>query len=125
MPEDVVREFCAGFLDEAVCRQWIIERLHPGGAICPECGKELSDKCQERFWNNERIKCKYCGKWFTALTGTMFQGIHMDFRAIIILALFLGMNQAASTVACFIGGNENTVRSWRSKFEQIRKLINR
>jgi hypothetical protein len=49
----------------------------------------------------------------------------MDFRAIILLALFLGINQPARYIADILGGNEETVRIWRNKFEKVRTLINK
>ena len=119
-PEDIARKFCAGFLDEAQCRSWILERLHPKGAFCPECGQELTGRCKDRFWVNERVRCPECGKQFSALKGTMFQGIHMNFGTIMLLALFLGMNQPARRVATLLSVDQETVRIWRRKFEKVR-----
>jgi transposase-like protein len=124
-PEDITRKFCAGFLDEAQCRRWILERLHPKGAFCPECGQELAGRCEDRFWENTRVRCPRCRRQFTALKGTMFQGIHMSFGTIMLLALFLAMNQPARTVAELLNIDQETVRVWRRRFDEVRVLVNR
>ena len=113
---DVRGEFSSSFLDEAECRRWVLGRLHPEGASCPACGRKVSKRCSGKFWNNERISCPGCGKWFNALTGTMLQGIHMDFRTVMLLALFLCMDQPAGVIAGFLGSDKNTVRTWKRRF---------
>lgn len=125
IPEDVVDEFCAGFLDEKTCRMWILEKLQPRGAYCPKCGRELTGRYKTRYFEAVRIRCPHCSKQFTALTGTMLHGVHMDFREIILLALLLGMDQPARTIADFLGGHKETIRIWRQRFKQTRTLMNR
>jgi len=121
-PQEASSAFCAGFLDESTCRRWILSRLHPTGPLCPGCKQTLPDKYQDRFWENERIRCPLCGKWFTALTDTIFQGTHMGFREILLLALFLGLNQPAKYIAEILDIDEETVRLWRCKFNQVKAV---
>lgn len=125
VPEDMIQAFHVGFFDEEVCRQWILTQIHPKGPLCPGCGHELQSKNLKRYWENKRIICPECGKWFTALTGTMFQSVHMGFREIVLLMLFLGIGLPDMTIAGFLGGTKGTVRRWRRRFELTRKLINR
>lgn len=125
MPEEMVRAFHAGFLDERACRHWILKKLHPKGPLCPVCGQDMQSRCLKRYWENRRIQCHQCGKWFTALTGTIFQRTKMDFSEIMLLALFLGMDQPPKTIAGFLNEDEKTIRIWRHRFEQARVLMNR
>jgi transposase-like protein len=122
-PQRASREFCAGFLDEGACRSWILGQLHREGPRCPECRKGLQEKYHNRFWQNERIRCPLCGKWFTALTDTIFQGTHMGFREILLLAVFLGLNQPAKYIAEILDIDEETVRLWRCKFNQVKTVM--
>ena len=124
-PQGASRAFCAGFLDEGTCRTWILGQLHREGPRCPGCRQSLPVKYHDRFWQNERIKCPLCGKWFTALTDTIFQGTHMGFREIVLLAVFLGLNLPAKYIAEILDIDEETVRLWRCKFNHLGALINR
>ena len=121
-PQEASSAFRAGFLDESTCRSWILSRLHPKGPICPGCEHLLHEKYQDRFWQNERIKCPLCGKWFTALTDTIFQGTHMGFREILLLAVFLGLNLPAKYIAGILDIDGETVRLWRCKFNQVKAV---
>lgn len=124
-PQGASMAFGAGFLDEGTCRAWILGQLHREGPRCHGCRQALPDKHHDRYWQNERIRCPLCGKWFTALTGTMFHGSHMSFSEITLLAVFLGINQPAKYIAKILGLNEETIRQWRYKFNHLGALINR
>ena len=67
-PAEAVEAFSALFLDEKVCTLWVLKRLHPEGARCPEC-KAAVGYDDGNFWEMKRCHCKECGKWFTATTG--------------------------------------------------------
>lgn len=121
-PQEASGAIRAGFLDEQACRRWVLSRLHPEGPICPGCEHPLHEKYRDRFWQNERIRCPLCGKWFTALTDTIFQGTHMGFREILLLAVFLGLNQPAKYIAEILDIDEETVRLWRCKFNQVKAV---
>jgi transposase-like protein len=122
-PQGASMAFCAGFLDEGACRAWILEQLHREGPRCPGCKQTLPDKYHDRFWQNERIRCPLCGKWFTALTDTIFHGTHMGFREIVLLAVFLGLNLPAKYIAGILDIDEETVRLWRCKFNQVKAVM--
>ena len=122
-PHDAAVSFKADFLDEDLCRRWILDTIYHGQDIaCPQCSKQLTAKSLQRFRTAERVRCHACGKFFTALTGTFLQGCHLTFRQIILLAVFLyfGINHAA--IADKVGVSEETVRLWQKKFQAI-KLI--
>ena len=65
--------FGPNFLDESVCRAWVLNRLHPGGARCPGCGSRLHSKKSARFWQDKPVRCG-CGKSFSARTDTALAG---------------------------------------------------
>ena len=120
---DVGRSFKAGFLDQEVCRWWILKKIHGDGAItCPECYAPLTDIALRRFWEGCRICCRACGKYFTALTGTFLGGCHMDYREIYTLALFLHHNIPAREIARILQISSETVRLWEIKFEALKRV---
>jgi len=114
---DAVQAFGVDFLDETACRMWILKSLHGESAVqCPECGSELTEKGLQRFWSGCRVRCCGCGKFFTALTGTVLSGVHLEFRAIMLIAVFLFFGVKADYIATKLSISTETVRIWKNKF---------
>ena len=86
-PEDVVVDFDATWLDETLCRSWVLLRLHHRGAVCPKCRCGLSSMQRLSFHNLKRVNCHTCGKHYNALTGTFLSGLKIDFRQLVFHAL--------------------------------------
>ena len=78
----------------------------------------IPEKSQPRFWAGERVKC-CCGKFFTALTGTILSGCQLDFREVILLAVLLFLGVPDKVIAGFLRMSTAGVRLWRQKFESI------
>jgi transposase-like protein len=114
---DAVQTFGIDFLDETACRMWILKSLHGESAItCPECGSGLTDKGLQRFWSGCRVRCCSCGKFFTSLTGTVLSGVHLEFRAIMLLAVLLFFGVKADYIAGKLDVSIETIRIWKKKF---------
>jgi hypothetical protein len=123
IPEDVGRDIAAGFLDETFCRDWILTAIHGRGErYCPECHTVLDGKALQRFGEGKRICCRACGKFFTALTRTFLAGCHMDFREIILLAVFLHFRIPAREIARILWISPETVRLWEIKFQALERV---
>lgn len=118
-PQDIESVFNANFLDYEFARIWVLKRLHPDGAYCPGCGVAVHENKMQRFWSNQRISCRVCGKYFTALTGTFVAGCQMDFRSLILLSFLLALDVNAQIIARIIGISKENVRLWRLKFIDI------
>ncbi len=121
IPQDVADVFNANFLDYEFARIWILKRLHPDGAHCPGCGVVIPDNKLQRFWLNQRISCRVCGKYFTALTGTFIAGCQIDFRGLILLSFLLAIGIHDQIIARIIGISKENVRLWRLKFINVAK----
>jgi len=121
-PADVFSAFDADFLDDEKCRQWIIDKLHPGNKKCPECGEEILKSLLQSFWEGKRIRCWHCGKYFTALTGTFLSGCHFDFREIFLLADRLAMGEPDKQIAMKVKASAESVRLWRLRFRVLEKV---
>lgn len=122
-PGDVVRALGAWFLDGGVCRRWILGTIHGGGPVaCPECHRALTDLAAQRFREGRRIHCRACGKFFTARTGTFLDGCHMDFREVILLAVFLHFKIHPREIARILKISPETVRLWEIKFNALERI---
>jgi transposase-like protein len=108
----------ADFFDEVRCRHWILKKLHPGGARCPGCQRTINDgRRRYHFWNGDRLNCEYCGKYFTALTGQIFSGAHLDFKGLFLLAVLSGAGINDKIIAEKLKITPESCRLWRIKFK--------
>ena len=114
--EDVLDMFNANLMDPDLARIWVLKRLHPSDAYCPGCAAAIPDSKLRRFWSNERMSCRSCGKYFTALTGTFISGCQMDFRDVLLLAFLIAMGIGDRRIAAIIRMSPENVRLWRRKF---------
>ena len=121
---DVLHDFQANFLNEVVCREWVLKRLHPVGAYCPGCGVAIPEKSLQRFWMSERVKCCQCNKFFTALTGTFLSGCQLDYREVILLAILLSPDMSDKNIAEILNMSAANIRIWRKKFKVTGELKN-
>jgi transposase-like protein len=117
VPADALEAFCSDFMDIEQCRRWILERIHQDCPRCPKCGTIIPDSSHNRFWAAERLQCKACGKFFTALTGTFLNGTHMSMSKIFLLAFFLGLDVPDRFIAGKLEINQETIRLWRLRFQ--------
>lgn len=123
IPADVARAFRADFLDESVCRAWILTALHGEGPIqCPACRAEMEGVALQRFWEGKRVCCRRCGKFFTALTGTFLAGCHMSYAEVMLLAGFLSFGIQSRDIAKILNVSPETVRQWGKKFHALGKI---
>lgn len=121
-PADVLEIFNVNFLDYEFSRMWILKRLHPAGAHCPDCGDVVPEKKLQRFWSNQRISCRTCEKYFTALTKTFISGCQLDFRGLVLLALLLALGVHDNQIAAIVDMSAENVRLWRIKFNIQERL---
>ena len=122
-PAELLAVFGPGFLDDASCRNWVLQKLHPAGVFCPGCGAGIQDDNRlQRFWDGLRLTCPVCGKFFTALTGTFLARSQQTFREMVLLAFLLGAGFSNTETARLVGNHPNTVRMWRLKFETLKEV---
>lgn len=116
--KEITKEFDATFLHEGHCRQWFMRKLYPADVPCPSCGRTLTKKQLDVFLLGKRVTCKQCGRWFNERSGSVLSGTRMTYGQAILLLLLLGLKQSARLIADTLGCDEDTVRSWRHKFEK-------
>lgn len=114
-PRDAADHLSADILDEALCREWIISRMHPDGARCPDCGLVLNDDAS--FRAGRRCHCGRCGRWYTATTDTFLEGTHLDFSQAYLLAVLIDLEVPPHRIAYCVGVSTDTVRIWVKRFK--------
>lgn len=117
-PGDVGKMFVANFLHEASCRDWIIGQLHPDGPRCPRCSGMIVNKESLRSYRlGCRVRCRWCGKYFTVLTGTFLSGCHLSFSQVILMAILIDAGAADSQISRLMGMSRDGIRRWRLRFK--------
>ena len=123
IPVEVATAFQAGFLDETACREWVLSAIHGNGSVhCPGCRVENEGRALQRFWEGKRIRCRQCGKFFTALTGSFLTGCHMTYSEVILLAVFLHFGIHHREIARILKISTETVRLWEVKFRALGRI---
>lgn len=89
------------------------EAMMPGGFSCPRCqGAEVIRYGKRK--GVQRYKCKECSRYFTDLTGTPFEGLHLRDKFLeFCLCMIRGLSVRASAQA--VGISKNTAFCWRHR----------
>ena len=110
----------AEFLDEDVCRDWILRRVYPTGPRCPRCLSAITEPAVvQTFWAARRFRCPTCRAHITALTGTVLAGSHRSFRETILLGILIHLEVRPKVIAAALGESEETIRAWMKKFDNL------
>jgi Transposase and inactivated derivatives len=120
-------EFSADVLDENLCRDWFLKKLHPDGVYCPQCGLPVTgEKKLGRFWTLDRIQCSEgtCRKSFSALTGTSLNGLGISFRVLYILLFMTACGMNVNRIAPQLGISVGTAYIWANKAKSQKGLAN-
>ncbi|MEK6812724.1 MAG: hypothetical protein AABX86_01260 [Nanoarchaeota archaeon] len=115
---DAFQSFSANFLNNEICTRWLINRLHPDGAVCPHCQTKIIDETTlDNFANMSRCKCKSCNKWFSATVGTILHNAHLEPAEVYLLAVLLELKIDIKTIAKILGVHPGSIKNWKMKFE--------
>lgn len=112
----IYKKFTPAFFDETFCRKWVIDHLHPGGLVCPECRKSLREQRQDAIYRGDRTTCFECGKQFNALTGTVFSGFRSDYRTIVFVLYMVGAGFSTNEIMVKSGLSRTSILRYKKLF---------
>lgn len=108
--------FSIELISEDACRDWFLRTIHPSGAFCPECNHAVTgEKKLQAFWSLRRVTCQFCGRTFSAVTGTALKGIGIDFRALYILLFMVSHGTPAKNVSKQLRISNGAAYVWTNK----------
>ena len=117
--------FNANFLNEPICREWILKKMHPDIIKCPSCKSVIIDATTlNNFWGLKRCRCKNCNKWFSATTGTFIDRLHLTMSELSMLAVFLHLRAPHKIIAEKLNIHSVSVNQWEKKFKMFEENRN-
>ena len=122
-PVDAAAFFGMDLIKFDDCARWLVSRLHPDGVKCPGCSAEVADDNRlKRFRAMDQIRCRECGKKFTAKTGTILNETKLEAREIYLLAVLIYLQVPPMLIAAMLRIHQDTVRNWQSKFQALAEV---
>lgn len=104
----VVEAFRAPLLDEDTCRRELLQLMRPA-PICPGCMRCLTAAEIERMLDGREIRCE-CGRKSTPRSGTVLEGVHADYRTVLLIACMSWWGVTRTEIATRCGVSIDTVR---------------
>jgi len=86
-----------GLLDEQACLRWLEQHLHPGGLRCPRCGG--AERRLARRRTIPAYRCKGCDRYYTALTGTVFEKTQQSPSKIVLMLRGIAKGEPTARLA--------------------------
>lgn len=83
--------------------------------VCPARGKVSAGNIVIHSQEEQRYKCKTCGRTFSATTGTMLYGIKTGVEVVVLVITLLAHGCPVQAIVAAFGLDERTVRSWLLK----------
>lgn len=112
-------DFCV-FIDADAARNWVLHRLHPSGAHCPKChARPATPRLARAFWAGRRIHCG-CGRWFSALSGTLLNCSKLSYSQFFLMGVFaefLSTGLTPERIAASVGISTKTLSTWLKKIK--------
>lgn len=130
--EKDIQPFFKDLLDRDLCREWLIDWLHPEGPGCPRCGAAPSDRATVSWKKGMRVCCHGCKKYYTAFTGSILAGSQMRPHELAVMFFLIGLCSkttgglarqysflSAKTISEVVGVSVDTVKLWGRKLELL------
>ena len=116
--------FTLDFLDDDICRHWILTHLHRTGAACPHCRQKVQgEKNLNRFWLNMRIRCTQCSRYYRASSKTFLERAEKDYRWLFFIAAMIGAGVSDRQIAERLDADPQTVKKYRRIFEAFEGIL--
>jgi len=112
---EIAKRFDRDQMDEAACRFMIARILKPA-PICPNCKISLSDLERERLYNGKTLICNSCGVKHSLRSGTHINGIHCDYRDIVLVAIMRYWGAPISSISKATNISTATIRRLTERF---------
>jgi len=78
--------------------------------ICPGCKVSLDDQERQRLYAGRSIVCRHCGKKHRLTTGTVLEGIHADFRDVVMICVMHRHGTPLVIMEAVTGLSDDTIR---------------
>lgn len=120
--QDVARAASWRWLDEELCRRWVLEQIYPDDPCCPVCGVAVREgKALASWWQLRRVRCHSCKHYYRATKGTILQHCNLDLRQVIMLAWAFSWDFNNAGAANLAETDKKTAKLWRLRLAELKK----
>lgn len=116
LAEEITRQFDRDQLDESACRILIARILKPS-PICPRCKISLTDQERDRLYAGKSLICTSCNTKHSLRSGTHINGIHCDYRDIVLVAAMRHWGASVDAISRAAHISSATVRRLVDRFQ--------
>jgi transposase-like protein len=106
----------ADLMDERRCREWLLEQLHPLGLVCPYCtdphARPVKRPALIPGW-----RCRTCDRFYTMLTGTVFEKTRQSARTLVLLLQGVAQGKSTSQLAREVKMSRQQVHKLRQRLQ--------
>ncbi|MEW6209591.1 MAG: transposase [Acidobacteriota bacterium] len=104
-------------LDEEECANWLEKHLHPAGLKCPRCGDVEKRIAQRgRYW--VAYRCKSCDRYYSLLTGTVFEKTRQPPSKIVMLLRGIAKGEPTARLSRELGIGRFRLHELRCQIQQ-------
>lgn len=104
----IVDAFESVHFDEIACRRTLLSILRPD-PICPNCRRSFTREEAGRMLDDKEIRCE-CGRKSAPRSGTVLEGVHADYRTVLLIACMAWWGVHRPEIATRCGVSIDTVR---------------
>lgn len=88
----------------------VVAQIIKPSPICPGCAVSLDDQERQRLYGGRSVVCRHCGKKYRLTTGTVLEGIHADFRDVVMICVMHRHGAALVDIETVTGLSDDTIR---------------
>lgn len=85
-------------MDEDVCHQYLMNKLHPAGLMCPYCGADERYTVKRNTWF-DGYKCKSCEKYYSMYTGTVFEKTRQPASKLVLILRGIAKGESTARIS--------------------------
>lgn len=105
-----------GLLDEQACLNWLEQNLHPDGLRCPRCG-QVERRRARKEGAIPSFRCKDCDRYYTALTGTLFEKTRQPPSTLVLLLRGIAKGETTARLARELGISRKQMHTLRGRVQ--------
>jgi hypothetical protein len=121
LPDLVLREIRAEWLDRDFCCRLLLDLCRPEGPYCTRCGARQEGDAARRYYLGRLAWCSACGRRYNPWRGTPLDNRTLGPCGLVLAALLVAKGTTTAELAQALGCSDPTARAWRRRLGRLRE----